>query len=213
MAEKEQCCVTTSRFPDRNRRGEALLNTPDRQQPFAITEGDSGDNHDVTPRWYVLWTKSNCEQLVYDQLLTRNFELFMPTVDKWSRRRHSRCLYRAPMFPGYLFIREAMDKYSYIDICKARGLVKILGERWDCLATVADQEIDAIRRIHHLDMPRMPHPYLKEGQAVRIIEGPLTNVEGIFVKSEPSKGLLVLSIELLRQSLAIQVDCTSVVAA
>lgn len=117
------------------------------------------------------------------------------------------------MFPGYLFIRQAMDKYSYLEVSKARGLVRILGERWDRLATVPEQEIESIRRIHHLDMPRMPYPYLKEGQTVRIINGPLTNVEGIFVKSEPKKGLLVLSIELLRQSLAIQIDCTSVTAA
>lgn len=182
------------------------------KDPVGVVDED-GCLLDTIPKWHVLWTKSNFEQIVYDQLSERNFELFLPTVDKWSRRRRSRCLYRAPMFPGYLFIRQVMDKYSYIEISKARGLVKILGERWDRLATIPESEIETIRKIHHLDVPRMPHPYLKEGQAVRITEGPLTNLEGILVKANPRKGLLVLSVELLRQSMAIQVDCTSVTAA
>jgi transcription antitermination factor NusG len=160
----------------------------------------------------VLWTKSNCEQSVYQQLAASGFEVLLPTVDKWSRRKHARCLYRAPLFPGYLFVHHAIDKSSYIEICKARGLVRILGERWDKLATVPDREIESIRRVNMSDMPRMPHPYLKVGQTVRIVSGPLANVEGVFVKEESKRGLLVLSIELLRRSLAVEVDCTLVAA-
>jgi transcription antitermination factor NusG len=161
----------------------------------------------------VLWTKSNCEQSVYEQLAGSGFEVLLPTVDKWSRRKHTRCLYRAPLFPGYLFVRHAIDKRSYIDICKARGLVRILGERWDKLATVPDGEIDAIRRVNQSDLPRMPHPYLQVGQTVRIISGPLANVQGVFVKEESKRGLLVLSIEMLRRSLAVEIDCTLVALA
>jgi len=165
------------------------------------------------PHWHVLWTKSNCEQSVYEQLAAGGFDVLLPTVDKWSRRRQARCLYRAPLFPGYLFVRHAIDKKSYIDICKARGLVRILGERWDKLATVPDGEIDAIRRVNQSDLPRMPHPYLKVGQSVRIISGPLANVQGVFVKEESKKGLLVLSVEMLRRSLAVEIDCTLVALA
>lgn len=178
-----------------------------------VSEDQDTDIREAAPAWHVLWTKSNCEQLVHEQLISKGYETFLPMVDKWSRQRHTRHLIRAPMFPGYLFVHHAMDKSSYIEIAKARGLVRMLGERWDKLATVADQEIEAVQRIDRSDLPRMPHPYLRVGQTVRIISGPLTNLEGIFVRSEPKKGLLVLSVELLRQSLAVQVDCTQVVAA
>src|SRR5207253_6222835 len=40
----------------------------------------------VTPRWRVLWTHSNCEQLVADQLAARGFDPFLPTVETWCRR-------------------------------------------------------------------------------------------------------------------------------
>ena len=114
------------------------------------------------------------------------------------------------MFPGYVFIRHAIDKTSYIDIVKTRGLVRILGERWDRLTAVADIEIDAVRVVSASGIPAFPHPYLREGQCVRITDGPLSGVEGLLVATKPQKGLLVVSVELLQRSVAVEVDCTRV---
>jgi transcription antitermination factor NusG len=117
------------------------------------------------------------------------------------------------MFPSYLFLHHAMDKLSYIEVRKARGLVRILGERWDRLSVVPDAEVAAIQKVLHARLPALPHPYLRQGQRVRITCGALAGVEGIFVDSKPTKGLLVLSVELLQRSVAVEVDCSVVVAA
>jgi transcriptional antiterminator NusG len=158
----------------------------------------------------VLWTHSNCERLVYEQLRAQDFEMLLPMIGQWVRRRGLRCLAQVPMFPGYLFMRHAIDKTSYLQVCKSRGLVRILGEQWDRLATVPDREIEAIQALVQTDLPALPHPYLRVGQRVRVIRGPLANAEGILVKSEPEKGLLVLSVELLRRSVGVEIDCTLV---
>ena len=97
--------------------------------------------------WHVLWTCSHCEQLVYDQLAAKGFHLFLPKVDVWSLRSGLRHRIRAPMFPGYLFLHQAMDKASYTEVRKARGLVRILGEQGNRLAVVPDEEIEAIQRV------------------------------------------------------------------
>jgi transcriptional antiterminator NusG len=167
----------------------------------------------VTPRWRVLWTHSNCEQLVYDQLAAKGFDMFLPTVQAWCRRGGVRRLSRVSLFRGYLFLRHAMDKASYLEVYKTRGLVRILGERWDRLDVVPDSEIVAIQRVLHSDLPILPHPYLREGQRVRITRGPLADVEGILVRANPKKGLLVVSVNLLRRSIAVQLDCTLLEAA
>lgn len=161
----------------------------------------------------MLWTRSNCEQLVNDQLCAKGFETFLPKLDRWSRRRNARRLTRAPLFPGYLFLRHAMDKEGYIEVSKSRGLVQVLGERWDRLGTVPDHEIEAIQKALDAELPAMAHPYLREGERVRIIRGPLADTEGILVESDPEKGLLVLSIDLLKRSVAVEIDCTAVVPA
>lgn len=168
---------------------------------------------DSPPRWYVLWTRSNCEQRVADQLRAQGFDAFLPQVDIWSRRRGTRRLIRAPMFPGYVFLHQAITREAYLRANRVKGMVRFLGRGWDALATVPDPEIDGIRAAQAADLPRMPHPYLAVGQRVRVVSGPLADVEGILLSTEADSGLLILSIELLRQSVAVRIDCTQAVPA
>ncbi len=73
--------------------------------------------------------------------------------------------------------------------------MRILGERWDRLATIPDGEIEAIRRIVDTKVPALAYAYLRVGQRVRITRGPMTDVEGILVRTKPTRGLLVVSVE------------------
>jgi transcription antitermination factor NusG len=116
------------------------------------------------------------------------------------------------MFPGYVFVQHVMDTDSYIEIRKTTGLVRLLGEQWDRLAIVPDREIEAIQKIHQAQMPALPHPYLREGQRVRMTGGLLAGVEGILLRTKPNKGLLIVSVDLLQRSVAVEVDCTLVEA-
>lgn len=183
------------------------------ERPGSQTEPHETNAASAVLGWYVLWTCSHSEQLVYDQLAAKGFHLFLPKIDVWSRRGGLRHLIRAPMFPGYLFLHHVMDKASYIKVREARGLVRILGGGSDQLAVVPHKEIEAIQNVVEAQLPALPHPYLREGQRVRITRGPLADVEGILVRLKPNKGLLVLSIDLLQRSVAVEVDCTLVVAA
>jgi transcription antitermination factor NusG len=106
-----------------------------------------------------------------------------------------------------------MDKASYIEVIKARGVVRVLGEQWDQLDVVPDAEIEAIQRLLLARVPVLPHGFLEEGRRVRITRGPLADVEGILLETKPNKGLLVVSVNLLRRSVAVEVDCTQVIAA
>jgi transcription antitermination factor NusG len=146
--------------------------------------------------------------LVYDQLVMEGFQTFLPEIEVWVRQNGARRTVKVPMFNGYLFMRAAMDKNTYIAASRTRGLVRVLGERWDRLAVVPDSEIDAIAKLTTANMNPRPHPYLREGRRVRITKGPLTGVEGLLVQVTPEKGLLVVSIELFRRSVSVEVDCT-----
>jgi transcriptional antiterminator NusG len=162
-------------------------------------------------QWYALYTRSHCEQLVCDQLTRKGFRLFLPRINVWSRRNgHQRRIW-VPMLPGYLFLHHVMDKASCIEVYKTRGLVRILGERWDRLAVVSVEEIITLQRIVRAPLPIRHYPYLRAGQRVRLVDGPLAGVEGIFMHSKPQKGLVVLSIELVQRSVAVEVESTLVV--
>lgn len=165
------------------------------------------------PKWYALWTRSRFEQMVYDQLTAKGFHLFLPKIGVWSRRGSLRHISFIPMLSGYLFLHHIMDKESYIEVRKARGLVRVLGDCWDRLAVIPSKEIEAIQKVLGARLPAVAYPYLREGQKVRITRGPLADVEGILKLIKPDKGLLVVSIELLQRSIAVEIDCTLVVPA
>ena len=186
--------------------GEALT-------PITLRESDT--SHEIqrvlmTGSWYAIWTHSHCEKSVHDQLVEKGYGAFLPKIDVWSRRRGVRRLISAPMFPSYLFLRAAIDKATYIDVSKVRGVTQLLGERWDRLISVPDEEMRAIEMVDASRQPVLPYPYLKQGQRARITSGPLSGVEGILVENRQQQGLLVLSIHLLHRSIAVVVDGTAV---
>jgi transcription antitermination factor NusG len=160
--------------------------------------------------WHAIWTRSHCEQLVAQQLAARGFEIFLPEMGTWSRRAGETRLIRVPMFPGYLFVRGALDKQQYVEVCKARGIVRILGDAWNRLALIPEAEIDSIQRVVAADVPVLPHAHLTSGDHVTVIDGPLAGVEGLFVRDSSPRGRLVLSIHLLGRSVAVEIDGAAV---
>jgi len=163
--------------------------------------------------WYAIWTRSHSEQLVADQLLGKGLDVFLPKMSIWSRRGGVRHVIQVPMFSGYVFLHEEVTKTTYIEVYKARGVVRILGSRWDRLFPISYAEIDTLQRLVATRLNVVSHPYLQEGQRVRITDGPLKDVEGLLIQNKEKKGLLVVSVELLRRSVAVQIDCSYVVPA
>ena len=159
--------------------------------------------------WYAIWTRSNCERLVAQQLAAKGFPAFLPEMSTRTRRAGKSHVVQVPMFPGYLFVQHAMEKASYVEILKARGIVRILEGGWNRLTPVAEEEVGAIQRLITAGVPVFPHAYFREGDRVKVVEGPLAGVEGVFLRDK-QRGRLVVSVNLLRTSVAVEVDCAFV---
>jgi transcription termination/antitermination protein NusG len=159
--------------------------------------------------WYAIWTRSHSERLVFDQLTAMGFAAFLPEVGMWSKRQGQMHVVQAPMFPGYLFVRDRMDKHAYVEMLKVRGLVRILEQGWTRLTPVPDDEVTSIERVMQAGVPMFPHA-LHEGDRVRVTDGPLKGVEGVFVQDKPDSGRLIVSVGLLGRGIAVEVDCINV---
>ena len=162
------------------------------------------------PAWYAVWLRSNYEHAVNRQLSAKGFEPFLPEVHAWSRRVGARHPIRTPMFPGDLFVRAALDKHRYIDLLKVQGVVRVLEDGWTRLTPVPNAEIDAIQQIAASGVVVFPCAHLRGGERVRVLEGPLAGVEGMFVHDRPSKGRLVVSVDMLGRSIAVEMDAADV---
>ena len=167
----------------------------------------------VSPQWYAIWTRSHFEQIVSDQLAARGFDLFLPKATAWTRRSDGPRAVDVPLFPGYLFVHHALDKYSHVEILKTRGVVRVLGHPPDHVTPVDEDQIAAIRQVVDAGLPIFPYKLPAAGDRVRIVAGPLAGVHGVFLRERRDKGLLIVSVNLLQRSVAVEIDCTNVEAA
>ena len=156
--------------------------------------------------WYAIWTRSHCERLVAQQLSAKGFQPFLPEMAVRARKPEATPVVQRPMFPGYLFLKHSMEKWSYLEILKARGVVRILEGGWNRLTPIADEEMEAIERVLASGATVLSQPYFAEGDRVRVVAGPLAGIEGLFVRDKKNRGRLVVSVKLLQTSVAVEVD-------
>jgi transcription termination/antitermination protein NusG len=161
--------------------------------------------------WYAVWTRSQCEHIVHDDLRTRGFETFLPMAAAWAERQGRRRRVVMPLFPGYLFVRHAMDHRSHAEVLRSRGVVRLLGTGAEPSA-IGAAEIDAVRRLSASGLPLSRHRSFAAGQRVRVMAGPLAGLEGTFLRSKPRRGLFQIAVTLLQRCVAVEVDAALVEA-
>lgn len=156
----------------------------------------------MEPHWFAVYTRSRHEKKVTSQLQEKKIEVFLPlrkVLHRWKDRKKELSL---PLFSGYVFIRIGLQQR--VSVLRTPGVVSILGDKGDPVE-IPEQQIETIRRVVQSDIKYDPYPYLKEGMRVTIVRGPLRGVEGVLV-AKRKKHLLVLSVDLIQQSTALQVD-------
>jgi transcription antitermination factor NusG len=76
-------------------------------------------------------------------------------------------------------------------------------------AAIPHSEIEGVRRIVESTLRVEPHPFLRSGDWVRVKYGPIAGVEGILLRKK-NTARLVLSMQMLGKSAAVEVDATDV---
>lgn len=156
--------------------------------------------------WFALYVRAKGEKTVSDLLRRRGYEVFLPTyrvVRRWSDRTVELDF---PLFPGYIFSR--FDVYRRLPILQTPGVIQIVGRGRQPLP-IPEQEMESVRRLVTAQADARPHPFLKEGDFVRVQTGPLKGVEGILVRRK-GRHQLVVSIQLLQRSVAAEVHLADI---
>ena len=169
-----------------------LLDAASRDGSFA-----SSDSH-----WFAVYTYSRHEKAVKDYLDTKTVEVFLPTVIVESRWKDRNMQLQLPAFPGYVFVRIA--PHERVKVLSAPGVVRILSFNGSP-APIHDAEIDALRLCLERNGTLRPHPFLEVGERVRVRAGSLQGLEGLVTRKKGACRL-VLSIALIHQSVAVEID-------
>jgi transcription antitermination factor NusG len=160
----------------------------------------------VGAEWLAVYTKHQHEKSVAALLERKGIEHFLPlyqTVNRWKDRNQRVSL---PLFPCYLFVRlELGRKLEVLQTAGVRWFVENAGHA----CAVPEPEINDLRRVCESGVRIGPHPFLQKGDQVLIRKGPLAGIEGI-LKQVRSEHCVILSVELLKRSVAVEVSPDSV---
>ena len=112
-----------------------------------------------------------------------------------------------PLFPGYVFVRLALR--NRLHALQVPGLVRLVGFNGMPTA-LPDGEIERLKKGLTPGARVEPHPFLTNGRRVRITSGPFAGLEGI-VKRRKKSLRVVISLELIQRSVAVDVDAWDIV--
>jgi transcription antitermination factor NusG len=163
------------------------------------------ESHDASP-WWAVYTRHQHEKTVSEMLTAKGFEVFLPLYESTRRWKDRRMVLSLPLFPCYVFVRGGLDRKLQIVTTPGIHMILYRGEQ---VAIVPNQEIEAIQRVVGGSCQIEPHPFLKCGTRVRVIRGSLEGVEGILVRKK-NLFRLVLSVDMLAQSVAVEVHADDV---
>jgi transcription antitermination factor NusG len=158
-------------------------------------------------RWFAIQVRPRHELKVAVVLEFKGYVTYVPLYccrRKWSDRWK---VLSVPLFAGYVFCQINPD--VLLPIISTPGVIRIVrtGGR---PAPVDSKDIQAVQIIVKSRQLIAPCPYLTVGSRVRIIDGPLTGLQGIL--GEQKNKQLIVSVHLLQSSIAVVIDNLSVIS-
>ncbi|HYX23257.1 MAG TPA: transcription termination/antitermination NusG family protein [Thermoanaerobaculia bacterium] len=150
--------------------------------------------------WWVAWVRSRQEKGLARHLAGHGVGFYLPQAEKEVRRAGRTFVSSLPLFPGYLFFRGTAEARR--EALRSNLIVQVL--------PVLDQEglhreLASLRRLQEAGAPLVPHPYIDIGDEVEVMDGPFRGWTGRVLR-EKGRLRLVVSITLLRQSVAAELD-------
>jgi len=164
-----------------------------------------GQNRLMSASWFALRVRAQHERVAATLLQYKGYEVFLPlykSMRSWSDR--SKEVHR-PLFPGYVFWKCDSNNAGPL-VLSTPGVLGIVRAGRTPLP-VDSEEVKSLQSIDIHALAAQPWPYIRAGDRVRIEYGPLAGLEGVLVRADNAARIL-LSVTLLRRSVAIQVDAS-----
>jgi len=156
-------------------------------------------------KWYAIHSRSRHEDVVFNGLSERSIEAFLPKAQVMSRRKDRRKRIFVPLLPGYVFVHSDLNPEHYLDILKTHGVVRIIGIK-GIPVSIKDSEILSLQILNGTDRTVKNQEYIKEGDRVLIMDGPLKGLTGFYLRHKGKSDKVVISVELLKRSLVVEIE-------
>ncbi|MFP4167970.1 MAG: transcription termination/antitermination NusG family protein [Desulfonatronovibrionaceae bacterium] len=150
--------------------------------------------------WRIAHVKSRREKALAAFLAGHSTPYFLPLIKKrqpgQARKRYS----LVPIFTGYIFfMADNAQRYQALTSGQIANIIEIKDQ-----ARLV-HELVQVKEALQGEMPVYPYDYVREGQMVRITQGPMQNLQGI-VESKKNNYRLILRVSCIMQAVAMDID-------
>lgn len=162
--------------------------------------------------WYVAQTRPRQEAVAELNLQRQNFTCYLPRFTRSKRVRGHWQSVTEPLFPGYIFVNLDLTQGHIAPLFSTKG-IKTLVRFGLQYQPFPDAGIDYLRqqeaRQARIDETELP---FREGDTVRILDGPLAGLQGVYQCTRGQDRVLVL-IHILGAEKPVEVPVDSVSSA
>jgi transcriptional antiterminator RfaH len=158
------------------------------------------------PAWFAVYTKPRQEQVALENLERQGFHCLLPMAINPYQRRTEKKLRIEPLFPRYLFLNAIADQQSLGPVRSTRGVVTMVRFGME-LVKVPDTVIRTInnRCDPATGLVRLDPVPVEPGDNVRVFDGPLAGLQGIF-KERKGENRALLLMSMLGTESTVEVD-------
>ena len=192
----------------------AFLDEAEEVAAPAAPEGEGAEEARVPVRsWYVVHSYSGYENKVKKNLEQRIesmgmqdqiFQVVVPTEEEVEIRDGHRRTTRRRVFPGYLLVDMILSDDSWYVVRNTPGVTGFVGSGTKPTALRQD-EVDKILKRMESEAPRVRVTF-REGQRVRIIEGPFADFIGTVDELDVDRGKVRVLVSFFGRETPVELD-------
>ena len=172
-------------------------------------------NSEANPlaKWFVCHTASGHEVRIAATLKQRVeamgfvknvFEIMVPTQDRVVIRGGKKATIKEKIFPGYMLVKMIVTDNSWLAVRTTQGVTGFVGTG-NNPTPIPQKEVDAILAFALQAAPKFQAAF-SLGEAVKIIEGPFTDLLGTVRTIDEAKGKVEVLVSIFGRETPVELD-------
>jgi transcriptional antiterminator NusG len=193
---------------------EAMPESREESALVSIASDAEGSSEDSPGRsWYVVHTYSGYENKVKKNLEHRIesmgmqdqiFQVVVPTEEEVEIKEGHRRTVRKRVFPGYVLVELVMTDDSWYVVRNTPGVTGFVGSG-NKPSPLNQEEVDKIFKRMEGEAPKIQVSF-REGQTVRIIDGPFVDFMGAVDTVDQQKGRVHVLVSFFGRETPVELD-------
>ena len=169
----------------------------------------------MAKHWYIVHTHTGFEDKVKDALQERiriakqedSFgEILVPTEQVVEMVKGSRKTSSRKFFPGYILVNMELNDATWHTVHDTPRITGFVGDNRNPQPLPEKDAMKIIGRIEEGATTPKPKVVFEEGDAVRVIEGPFANFQGVVDEVYPDKGRVKVMVSIFGRSTPVELE-------